>query len=179
MTFDLRLFQFTLLEVGNWVDAEQSTGRMIHVPNGMVLTHPLANYTTGFEHIWDEIPVLITFESNWRKAKDLLGKIAVEHAQDLTEEARRRVQEASRRFLIFYSKLTPVVYTSVRDHGVLLTIRYMSLPRERRGKQEIMWEAILTAFGQCDDIDLAYPTTRFYHNLAEGKSGAKGGGPPG
>src|SRR5690554_1069421 len=30
---DLRLFQFTLLEIGNWVDADQSTGRVIHVPN--------------------------------------------------------------------------------------------------------------------------------------------------
>ncbi|MEQ9569908.1 MAG: mechanosensitive ion channel, partial [Longimicrobiales bacterium] len=30
---DIRLFQFTLLEVGNWVHADQSTGRIIHVPN--------------------------------------------------------------------------------------------------------------------------------------------------
>jgi small-conductance mechanosensitive channel len=30
---DLRLFQFTLLEIGNWVDADQSTGRIIHIPN--------------------------------------------------------------------------------------------------------------------------------------------------
>ena len=40
---DLRLFQFTLLEIGNWVDADQSTGRSIHVPNGAVFTEPLFN----------------------------------------------------------------------------------------------------------------------------------------
>jgi small-conductance mechanosensitive channel len=69
---DIRIFQFTLMEIGNWVDADQSTGRVIHIPNGIVFTEVTANYNKGFEYIWNEIPVLITFESNWRKAKDIL-----------------------------------------------------------------------------------------------------------
>ena len=66
---DQRIFMFTILEVGNWVDADQSTGRIIHVPNGKVFQEYIANYSKGFYYIWHEIPVLITFESNWRKAK--------------------------------------------------------------------------------------------------------------
>ena len=34
---DIRVFEFTLLEIGNWVEADQSTGRVIHLPNGKVL----------------------------------------------------------------------------------------------------------------------------------------------
>ena len=45
---DTRVFQFTLLEIGNWVNADQSTGRIIHIPNGMVLSEVLANYSKGF-----------------------------------------------------------------------------------------------------------------------------------
>ncbi|MFH1566425.1 MAG: mechanosensitive ion channel domain-containing protein, partial [Gemmatimonadota bacterium] len=41
---DQRIFQFTLMEIGNWVDADQSTGRVIHVPNGIVFTQVQANY---------------------------------------------------------------------------------------------------------------------------------------
>ena len=59
---DIRLFQFSIVEVGNWVDADQSTGRIIHVPNSMVLRAPLSNYHIGFEYIWNEIPVLITLK---------------------------------------------------------------------------------------------------------------------
>ncbi len=70
---DLRLFQFSVIEVGNWVDAEQSTGRIVHIPNSRILRDPVSNYESGFQYIWHEIPVLITFESNWRKAKELLG----------------------------------------------------------------------------------------------------------
>lgn len=35
---DVRIFQFSLLEVGHWSGAEQSTGRVIHVPNGSIFT---------------------------------------------------------------------------------------------------------------------------------------------
>lgn len=45
---DIRLFQFTLLEIGNWVEADQSTGRILHIPNGQVFTQSLANYTRRF-----------------------------------------------------------------------------------------------------------------------------------
>lgn len=71
----------------------------------------------------------------------------------------------------FYSKLTPVAYTSVMDCGVLLTIRYLTAPRQRRGSSEAIWEEILREFARCDDIDFAYPTQRFYQNPIEGKPG--------
>ncbi len=35
---DVRLFSFSLLEIGKRIDAEQSTGRVLHVPNGRVFT---------------------------------------------------------------------------------------------------------------------------------------------
>ncbi len=170
---DLRIFQFSLLEIGNWVHADQSTGRIIHVPNGKVFVESLANYTRGFQYIWNEIPVLLTFESNWRKAKELLQAIAEKHAAHLTEDAARRVREVSRRFMIFYSRLTPIVYTTVADSGVLLTVRYLCEARQRRGTTQAVWEDILDAFAACEDIDYAYPTQRFYDNRLEGKAGAR------
>jgi hypothetical protein len=54
------------------------------------------------------------------------------------------------------------VYTDVKDSGVLLTIRYLCKPHERRSTSEVIWEEILEAFGKHEDLDLAYPTTRFY-----------------
>ncbi len=176
---DLRVFQFTLLEIGNWVDAEQSTGRILHVPNGIVFTEVLANYTKGFQYIWDEIPVLVTFESNWKKAKQLLTEIVELHGRKAAEAAPNKVERAGEKFLISYSKLTPIVYTSVADSGVLLTMRYLCDPRERRATAQEIWEAILEAFGACDDIDFAYPTQRFYHNVSEGKLEARAEPPPG
>ncbi|MFQ3213861.1 MAG: small-conductance mechanosensitive channel [Marivirga sp.] len=68
---DIRFFQFTINEIGNWVESDQSTGRIIHVPNGEVFRVSQANYDQGFSHVWNELAVLITFESNWKLAKSL------------------------------------------------------------------------------------------------------------
>ncbi|MEL7503126.1 MAG: mechanosensitive ion channel family protein [Cyanobacteria bacterium J06554_6] len=159
---DIRTFQFTLMEVGNWVESDQSTGRIIHVPNSWVFQQAVANYSKGFQYIWNEIPVLITFESDWEKAKSILTTIANEHAAARSEAAQTHLRQAAKKYLIFYSKLTPIVYTSVRDSGVLLTIRYLCEPRQRRGNEQEKWEAILKAFAQEPDIHFAYPTQRFY-----------------
>ena len=170
---DVRIFQFTLLEIGNWVDADQSTGRILHVPNGIVFTQVLANYSKGFQFIWNEIPVLVTFESNWEKAETILRDIGAKHAEHLSAEAQERVREMSRKFMIFYHTLTPTVYTSVKDCGVMLTIRYLCNPRGRRSSSEAIWKDILKEFALCEDIDFAYPTQRFYNNILEGKEGTK------
>jgi len=77
---DVRMFQFSLIEIGNWVDADQSTGRILHMPNALVFREPIANYTEGFNFIWDEIPVTVTFESNWQRAKEILTEIVNQHS---------------------------------------------------------------------------------------------------
>lgn len=166
---DIRLFQFSVIEIGNWVDADQSTGRIIHIPNGTVFKTSQANYTAGFEYIWNEIPVLVTFESDWKKAKQILTDAVNKHAVHLSEDAEKQIKEAAKKFLIFYTKLTPIVYTSVKDSGVMLTMRYICNVRKRRATDQAIWEEVLDQFAKHKDIDFAYPTQRFYSNLTEGK----------
>lgn len=166
---DVRIFQFSLLEIGNWVDAEQSTGRIMHIPNGKVFTEPLANYSAGFKYIWNELPVLVTFESDWKKAKALLTKIINKDSDQLTKVAEKKIKEASQKFMIFYSNLTPIVYTAVKPSGVLLTIRYLCDPQKRRGTEHSIWEDILQEFAKHSDISFAYPTQRFYQDDASPK----------
>jgi len=159
---DIRLFQFSVVEVGNWVDADQSTGRIVHVPNSLAMREPCRNSHIGFEYIWNEVPVLITFESEWKKAKELLLHIGKENAENLSQGAQAQIRRAARKYLIVAGKLTPTVYTTVKDSGVMLTIRYLVNPRQRRGTEQKIWEDILEAFAAEPHIELAYPTTRFY-----------------
>lgn len=175
---DIRIFAFTIMEVGNWVGADQSTGRMIHMPNSRVFAEPMANYTAGFPFLWNELKVLVTFESDWRKAKELLTSLAMEETEGVSREAEQSLRQTTKRFMIHYRKLTPVVYTSVEDSGILLTVRYLCRPRQRRGTAEVLWERILDTFDGFDDIDFAYPTQRLYLNPIEGKVGARAPMPP-
>jgi len=166
---DIRVFKFSLNEVGNWVHADQSTGRVMHVPNSVVLEKTIINFTETFPYIWIELPVMITFESNWEEAKDILQKIADEHSQKVSANAKAKIKEASKQYMIYYNMLTPIIYTSIVASGVLLTMRLLVEPHKRRNCEHAIWEDILKEFAKHKDIDYAYPTQRFYNHLAESK----------
>lgn len=157
---DQRFFSFAMLEVGNWTHGEQSTGRVVHMPNSLVFQHALFNYTNPFEFIWDELPVVVTFESDWRDAKLALRRIADAHAEQIVPEAEAQLQRVAQRSLIHYQKLSPIVYTSVVDVGVKLTIRYIAHTRRRRAEQGMLWERVLDMIEADETIHLAYPTQR-------------------
>jgi hypothetical protein len=97
-----------------------------------------------------------------------------EKAADLSDGAEEQIRRAAMRYLIYFSKLTPIVYTTVKESGVLLTIRYIVRPRNRRSSEQMIWEAILTEFEQHEDIALAYPTMRYYRIDEAGRKSSDG-----
>ena len=167
---DVRIFEHSLMEIGQWVDADDRTGRILHVPNGKVFTATIANYTKGwFEHIWHEIPVVLTFESNWRDARKILQVIAGADSAELPRTDDGDVR-ATAHYLVLDASVQPTVFMSVVDVGIRLTVRYVCDPRKRRATEQAIWESIMEAFDKRDDIDFAYPTQRFYNNATEGKA---------
>jgi small-conductance mechanosensitive channel len=170
---DIRLFSTLLYEVRGPLDAEQSTGRIVHVPNKMMLEFTLINASRGLGMLWHEVPVLITFESDWEKAKDIVEGITRHESERYELKARERARKAVREVLIKPGSLGPRVYLTVRDSGVLLTARYLVDVRDRRESDDRVWTALLRAFGEEDTIDMAYPTSRTFVNHIEGKQGAK------
>lgn len=169
---DLTISRFTLAEIGNWIHADQITGRIVHIPTGKVFTEPLAIYSRGMhDFIWNEVAVLVTFESNWKRAKDILNEIAVTHAGHLAKPAESKLKEYARDFLVVPIDLTPTVFTTVEESGILLTVRHLCQSRHRRESTQDIWEDVLARFAQCDDIDFAYRTARSYNYAVEGKRG--------
>jgi small-conductance mechanosensitive channel len=166
---DIRIFRIILLEIGNWVHADQSTGRLLHIPNGWVFKNAVASYDQAFGYIWNELELTLTYESNWRKAKDVLTRTVTEHSEQLTLDAQARLFAAAEHYHIKFAKLTPVVWTSVADSGIKLTMRYLCRPRDRRSSSSEIWESVLESIASMPDVDLAYPTTRYFDNVGEGK----------
>jgi len=164
---DVSIFQTSILEIGNWVEAEQSTGRIIHLPNGIVFTQGVANYTKGFDYIWNELSILLTFESDWHKAKKLIIGLANDLTSSVIQDATSQIKNASQKYLIKYKNLNPIVYTSVKDSGVQLSLRYLCKVRERRSSENVLWESILQVFEKNEDLEFAYPTHRFYDRTKE------------
>ena len=159
---DIRLFQTHLLEVGNWVEADQSTGRIVHVPNSAVFRGKVSNYTKGFPFIWNELKTVVTFKSDMNAAKEIILRQAQEEAEKIEDEVRRQIGRMQREYAISYQHFTPITYTNIEAHGIALTLRYLTPVRMRRETTSKICEGILTEFATHDGIALAYPSQTIY-----------------
>lgn len=154
---DIRLLHTVLMEIRGWVDADQSTGRIVHIPNSWVFQYPIYNFNRGFNFIWNELPITVTFRSDWQAAQDLMLEMAQVSASIVEQQAAAEIRRMSRDFLVHYSILTPFVYVRITDRGVRLTLRYLCETRKRRGTEHALTISILDAFKQHGGIELAYP----------------------
>lgn len=175
---DVGPLTFSMLEIGNWVQADQSTGRIVHLPNGLVFQGPVASYTHGFEYIWNELMVTVTFESDWRRAKVLLDEIASRRCAEVISDADKQLKRTSNKYMVTYKHLTPIVWVSVADMGVQLDVRYLCPARARRSTASAIWVDMLDAFDAEERVDFAYPTRRVYNHNTEGKPALRAAEPP-
>ena len=157
---DISMLQTSLLEIGNWVDADQSTGRIVNVPNSEIFKKASYNYSRGFEFIWNELKILITFESDWKRAQEIMISHALDRAEDIEAIVKMKIKRMSRRYMIHYGKLTPIVYVDIKDSGVELTLRYLTEARKRRTTQDEFARVILEDFEKEEKVNFAYPTYR-------------------
>lgn len=156
---DVRLLHTTLMEVGGWVGADQSTGRLVDFPNAWIFLHGVYNYTRGFSFIWNELSITVTFRSDWEAARDLMLARAEETSTIVAQQAKRQIRRMSRDYLVHYGILTPFVYVQITERGIRLTLRYLCEVRKRRGTAHALTLGLLEDFQRHGGIELAYPMT--------------------
>jgi len=168
---DIGLLKTTLLEVGEpLVHALQSTGRIVTVPNSVFLNKNVISSATVNPLVWQEIQILVTFESDWKKARQIMRDVAMELYEEIVPDLRAGFEALEREYAFRLGSTAPIVYTEIADSGILLTIRNLTPARRRRSLTDRISEAILDRFAEEPTIDFAYPTYRIY------KQGEDGGG---
>lgn len=154
---DIKIMHTTVMEIGEWVAGDQSTGRLMHIPNNWIFQHALKNYTRGFKFIWNELTFVVTFRSDWQRAREIILQHAQESASIVERHAEREIRDMSREYLVHFAILTPFVYVRVVENGVQLTLRYLCEARKRRGTEHALTVASLNSFQEAGGIELAYP----------------------
>lgn len=151
---EINWFHTTIIEVVKNKDKTygQSTGRLIYIPNIKILTDELINETNSFPYVWNEINIALSLESNWIKAKEFILNIAKKRLGNIEEEAKDSLDIVSKTLPIYYENLSHIVYTSIEDGKILLTLRFICRSRNFRNLKHLITEDILTEFSKHDDI---------------------------
>ena len=145
---NIRSLGFEVLEVGDRVHAEQSTGRIIHIPNSFVFLYPLKNYTKAFKYIWDEITVKVPLDADIEKTKEVLYDIV--NSNEILETIPKKMEDAvadvTVEYRIYYNYLDPIIYTEIVDSHVELYIRYIVHPKKSRIVEDEIYLKILEEY---------------------------------
>lgn len=136
---------FDLLEIGDRVNGEQSTGRIVHVPNSIVFTHPVKNYVKAFKYIWDEIKIKIPLEADVYKTKKELYKIIKKNStiRNIPNKMENEVRDASADYRIYFNNLEPIIYVEVVDSHIELYLRFLVHPKKKRNIENSIWLDII------------------------------------
>ncbi|MFP4687472.1 MAG: mechanosensitive ion channel family protein, partial [bacterium] len=146
----------------NWVDASQSTGRIVFVPNNKLFQDSLYNFTHAFPYLWDELSLTFTFESDYKLAEELIkGSISSEAGINY-KRARSEIRQVGKHYAINYNHLQPRVYMKIVDNGVKLTLRYLTRARGRREIRSRICNNVMEIINKNAAVELAYPTYRIY-----------------
>ncbi|MDY6789569.1 MAG: mechanosensitive ion channel family protein [Candidatus Nanohaloarchaea archaeon] len=155
---DIGLFYTSLLEIQGWVEGDQATGRVVTLPNGKVLNGLIKNYTENNSFIWDEIKIPITYDSDWRKARETMLDIAREQTGKESSKAENELSEMRGLYYVSGKDTDPKVYMELTDNWVLLHLRFVADVNERRVIHNSLSRRIQEEFESLDDVEIASAT---------------------
>ena len=122
---DISLMRTTLLETGGWVSDDLYNGRVVRVPNSVVLKGTIFNYSQGFRFVWDEIRVNFSLYSDPQLAREMLLRTANDAIESYIIAAERSWRGVTENFRIEDVGLKPTVALSVKDKALEFTLSYI------------------------------------------------------
>jgi small-conductance mechanosensitive channel len=149
---DVGILRTTLMEIGNWLQGDHNTGRIVTVSNAFIFKEPLYNYSAHLRFIWDEISIPVMYESNWKKAILIMSEAVKQHPiyQNLLPQAEEQRRQARRKLAVKITSLEPRVFVKLTDNWIELGIVYPVDNDFRRTFRSEVSQRILSEFAEAD-----------------------------
>jgi small-conductance mechanosensitive channel len=140
---------YTVLDqVGGTIASEEAVGRYILVPNPLLFSQVVINYTVVQEspYMLDEVLIRITYDSDWDAAECVLVNAARELTADIIEA----------------TGVQPYIRSEWYDYGVYLRLRYQTRVKDRAEIQYHLYKKVFLDIKQQKTVDLAIPYVYSY-----------------
>ncbi|MFB6082552.1 MAG: mechanosensitive ion channel family protein [Halanaeroarchaeum sp.] len=144
----------TLWEIdGDLVRSNQPSGRSITLPNSVVLSSHVTNFTREeFPFVWNELPVQVAYETDLAFAIETMAGVADDYLGDemaeRVEAYRERLSETPVELEV---QERPTVNVVQEESWVELRVRYLVDPRRGQRARNELYRRILAAFTEAPD----------------------------
>ncbi|MFH1008815.1 MAG: mechanosensitive ion channel family protein [Candidatus Latescibacterota bacterium] len=149
---DITLTHIILNQVGGTISGEEKSGRGVLIPNATMFGQIIYNYTLETKYILDEVPVRVTFDSDWDTVERILMDAARQVVGDIIEDTDQE----------------PFIRSEFFDAGVLIRLRYQSIPAERQRMSSDITKIIFLEFAKTDKVRFCYPHSEIIYEWKEG-----------
>jgi small-conductance mechanosensitive channel len=132
-----------LNQVGGAVGSEEAVGRAILIPNAMLFSNVVINYTARQDaaFILDEVVIRITYDTDWDEAERILLDAARTTTRDIIAQTGQE----------------PYVRSDMYDYGIYMRLRFITKATDRpRISYEII-KRIFQDFQRSAKVDFAIP----------------------
>ena len=155
---DIGFMRTTIMEIGQWVKADQYTGRVVTISNKALFDNPVFNYTRHWGYLWDEIMIPVTYTSDWRRTADIMLDVGNHYTEQLQEDAEAKLVKLIDRFPLKQTKVEPTIYFVMTDNWIEITLRFVMDAQEGRKVKAQLNRELLQQFEEEENITIASAT---------------------
>lgn len=158
---DISLLRMTVLEDVTLTTLMQNrrAGRIIFIPNNYIFTRMIANYThSSLKTVWDGIDIVITFDSNHKKAMHLSKEIAKKYSKGYTDITRKQLNKLRSNYSLKNTNVEPRIFSLIETNGIKISVWYLTNAYATLTLRSAISTEIVDAFLAESDITIAYPT---------------------
>lgn len=142
---DITLLKFSLIEVNKERSIDQSTNRIVSFPNNFVILYKIFIVSQKMDYVWDEIHFYISIDSDIDRVELLLQEILKKAYFAEVDEIERQLREVSKRYLMKLGVSTPIVYTTLEEGKVMISLRYLTRIKQKRQNRSQLSRAVIHA----------------------------------
>ena len=140
---DISVLRTTLMEIGEWVDGDLYSGRVVRVPNSSLFKSPVFNYSGDFPFLWDELTSPVRYGSDWELARNMLRRVVDEIVAGHAAPFRESWLRMTHQYRLEEEGIDPMITLQATDNWIQFTVRYVVDHRKRRSTKDYLFRRIL------------------------------------
>lgn len=140
---DISIMRTTVLETGNWVSGDLYSGRIVRIPNSIVLKGLVFNDSQGFRFVWDEVKIKLTAASDHQRAREILLRVAKETVGDYLVEAQGSWKQIVENYRIQNPILEPAVTLQAGGGSLEFSLSYLVDYTKRTTVKDLLFTKIV------------------------------------
>jgi small-conductance mechanosensitive channel len=145
---DIGMLRTTMMEIGQWVNADLYNGRIVKIANSFVFKEPVFNYSGDFPFLWDEITVPVKYGSDYRLARTIFHRVVRDITGNYSTQGKVSWAGLIQQYRVDPTELDPRVFLAANDNWMEFTLRYVVDYKKRRITKDLIFTRLMDEIEQ-------------------------------